>query len=68
MSEHWHRRLGGMEITTSSQETGEPRTTLWGQLRDQASLHGVLATLYALHLLILEVTRADGPDKNAAES
>lgn len=57
-----------MEITTSSQETGEPRTTLWGQLRDQASLHGVLATLYALHLLILEVTRADGPDKNAAES
>ena len=67
VSEHWHRRLGGMEITTSSPETGEPHTTLRGRLGDQAALRGVLETLYALHLPILEVTRVDGPDKDTAE-
>ena len=59
VSEDWHRRLGGMEVTTSSPESDEPRTILEGRLRDQAALHGLLETLYALHLPILEVTKVD---------
>jgi hypothetical protein len=59
VSESWHRRLGGMELTTAIQETGEPQTILQGRLRDQAALHGLLETLYALHLPILEVTKVD---------
>ncbi len=68
VSEDWHGRLAGMEVTTSSQETGEPQTILLGRLRDQAALRGLLETLYALHLPILAVTKVDGPDKDAAES
>jgi len=61
VSEDWRRRLGGMDVTTSSSpEVDEPRTTLQGQLGDQAALHGLLETLYALHLPILEVTKEDG--------
>ena len=59
VSEAWHRRLGGMEVATSSPGSGEPRTILEGRLRDQAALHGLLETLYALHLPILEVTKVD---------
>ena len=60
VSEDWHRRLGGMGVTTSSPGSDEPRTTLEGRLPDQAALHGLLETLYALHLPILEVTKLDG--------
>ena len=60
VSEDWHRRLGGMEVTTSSPESDEAQTMLQGRLRDQAALHGLLDTLYALHLPILEVTKIDG--------
>ena len=63
VSESWHRRLGGMKVTTSSLESAEPRTTLEGLLRDQAALHGLLETLYALHLPILEVAKVD-PEAN----
>jgi len=59
VSEDWHRRLGGMEVTTSSPESDEPRTILQGRLLDQAALHGLLETLYALHLPILELTKVD---------
>ncbi len=59
VSESWSRRLGGLEVTTSSPEIGESLTTLRGRIRDQAALHGLLNTLYALHLPILEVTIVD---------
>ncbi len=59
VSEEWRRRLGGMKVTTSSPESEEPRTILRGRLSDQAALHGLLETLYALHLPILEVTKVD---------
>ncbi len=59
VSEEWRRRLGGMEVTTSSPESEEPRTILQGRLSDQAALHGLLETVYALHLPILEVTKVD---------
>jgi len=60
VSEDWRRRLGGMEVTTSSPESDEPRTILQGRLADQAALHGLLETLYALHLPILAVNKVDG--------
>jgi len=59
VSEEWSTRLGGMVITQSNQETGDPQTTLQGTLHDQAALRGLIETLYALHLPILEVTRVD---------
>ena len=59
VSEDWHRRLGGMEVTTSTLGSDGPRTILQGQIRDQAALHGLLETLYALHLPILEVIMID---------
>ena len=61
MEKKWHGRLGGMVVTTSSQKSGAPQTTLRGEIRDQAALHGLLETLYALHLPILEVTKIDSP-------
>ena len=39
--------------------TGSPHTTLFGPLRDQAQLNGVLETLYSLHLPILSVEKVD---------
>jgi hypothetical protein len=60
VSAEWRRRLGGMEVTTSSPESDEPRTILQGRLPDQAALHGLIETLYALHLPILEVAKVDG--------
>ena len=49
--ESWHERLGGMQIISASME----ETILKGRLPDQAALNGVLATLYGLHLPLLEV-------------
>lgn len=66
VSEGWHRRLGGMEVTTSNPESDQPRTILQGPLCDQAALHGLLETLYALHLPIVEVTKVDDPTGAAA--
>jgi hypothetical protein len=50
--ESWLDRLGGLRITT----TAMGKTTLEGQLSDQAALNGVLDTLYGLRLPLLEVT------------
>ena len=59
VSQDWIGRLGGMVITTTSQESGASRTTLQGRILDQSALRGILETLYALHLPILEVTMVD---------
>ena len=66
LSEGWRRRLGGMEVIASSPGSEEPRTILEGRLPDQAALHGLLETLYALHLTILEVSRLEELDKDSA--
>ena len=68
LSEEWSNRLGGLAITTSSQENGDPQTILQGTLLDQSALRGLLETLYALHLPILEVRKiGDPPGKEAAK-
>jgi hypothetical protein len=59
----WSDRLGGLTITTSSQDDGPTVTTLRGQLLDQAALAGLLSALYNLHLPLLSVEYlGDVPD------
>lgn len=64
VTEEWSNRLGGLAITTSSSETGDPQTILQGTLLDQSALRGLLETLYALHLPILEIRKIDDPEKS----
>jgi len=51
--------LGGMTISPATMEADPTVTTLSGELGDQASLAGVLNTLYELHLTVLLVKRLD---------
>ncbi len=50
----WSSRLEGMAMTVET-SAGRPITTLTGELDDQASLAGVLRTLYELHLPVQSV-------------
>ena len=54
--------LGGMMISSEPSEPVEVDhtvTTLCGELDDQASLAGVLNTLYEMHLTVLSVKRLE---------
>lgn len=51
----WSDRVEGMVISVVEHEGGPCVTTLEGELRDQASLTGVLNTLYELHLPVVSV-------------
>ena len=55
-------RLGGMQITEVRGSGKELETILVGRLVDQASLTGILNSLYELHLPVLsaECVDADG--------
>ena len=53
----WCDRLEGMAITLWTSEAGSHQTRLNGTLPDQASLAGVLNTLYELHLVVISVER-----------
>ncbi len=60
LDESWSDRLGGMTIMVNSEPVNEaPATTLFGHLRDQVDLIGVLNTLYDLHLPLLSVEYLD---------
>jgi hypothetical protein len=54
--------LGGMTISTNAWGDPEQVTTLVGSLPDQASLAGVLHTLYDLHLTLLSVKLQHGDE------
>ena len=52
----WSDRLGSLTIMVNSEPVnGALATTLFGRLRDQTDLIGVLNTLYDLHLPLLSV-------------
>jgi hypothetical protein len=53
----WCDRMEGMAATLWTSETGSHQTRLYGTLADQASLAGVLNTLYELHLVVISVER-----------
>jgi hypothetical protein len=55
LDESRSEKLGGLSITTSSQEAQGRVTVLVGRLMDQAELFGVLNTLYDPHLTLLSV-------------
>ena len=54
----WADTLGEMRIVSqeSGGEGGAPVTTLLGEVADQASLAGILNTLYRLRLPLISVT------------
>ncbi len=51
----WSTYLGGVNLTPA----GDGTTVLTGRVVDQAALHGLLAGLRDLGLLLLSVTRID---------
>ena len=55
----WSDRLGGMDVTCTTTDPGDPVTTLSGWLPDQAALLGVLNGVYNLGLATLSVTRSE---------
>jgi hypothetical protein len=52
---NWSDLMGGMATCLTIRESTFPVTTLQGELSDQAALHGVLNSLYELHLPVLSV-------------
>lgn len=58
----WSDRLGGLTVEAGGEERA-PVTTLTGELPDQSALHGVLNTLFELHLPILS-TETLGASEN----
>lgn len=63
VSEEWSKRLG-MAIVELVHESGASRTILRGMLQDQSALRGLIETLYALHLPILEVKQINSSSDN----
>jgi hypothetical protein len=55
----WSNRLGGMAIISEPFAYKPAVTILEGHLPDQASLSGVLNTLYEMHLPLLSVENLD---------
>jgi hypothetical protein len=52
-------RLGGMQVTEVRVSGKEPETILVGRLVDQASLTGILNSLYELHLPVISAECVD---------
>jgi hypothetical protein len=57
LDQDWSDCLQGMTISTKGTEDRQPKTTLIGQLVDQAALLGVLNTLYNLGVSLVSVER-----------
>ena len=55
-------RLEGMFIENLARSDGKVESVLEGRLLDQASLSGVLNTLYELHLPVMSVDCLSGSD------
>ena len=61
LAESWSDCLAGMRITARKRGDQTTVTTLFGRLKDQAELSGVLNSLYDLyHLSILKVEVVNG--------
>ena len=52
-------RLGGMQITEVCKTDKGPETILVGRIVDQASLSGILNSLYELHMPVLSAKCVD---------
>ncbi len=52
----WSDRMGGLAVEVDAARA-RPVTTLTGEVVDQSALHGVLSTLFELHLPLLSAER-----------
>ena len=60
LDQSWSERLAGLTIMVNCELINQATaTTLFGRLRDQAALIGILNTLYDLHLPLLTVEYLD---------
>jgi len=64
----WSQRLADMAISLETSDEGLPTATLVGELRDQASLAGVLKTLYELQCAVLSVERLSAGENAGNEA
>ncbi|MEN8688349.1 MAG: hypothetical protein AB1Z51_08410 [Desulfuromonadales bacterium] len=55
LDESWSERLNGLTIVNMNSETGVPITKIYGQVRDQAELLGVLNSIYEMHLPLISI-------------
>jgi len=55
LDESWSERLNGLTIVNMSSDSGAPFTTLYGQIRDQTELLGVLNSIYEMHLSLISL-------------
>ena len=55
-------RIGGMQITEVKGNDKGPETILVGRIVDQASLSGILNSLYELHMPVLSAECVDAED------
>ena len=55
LDESWSERLNGMAIVNMNSVSGMPVTKLYGQVRDQAELLGVLNSIYEMHFSLISV-------------
>ncbi len=61
LSENWSERMGGLRVTACSlKDQDGPVTELFGKVRDQAALAGLLNSLYELHMTLLSVEYLNG--------
>lgn len=63
LDESWSDWLGGMLMNIEVMPDGCPITVLTGTITDQAALHGILARLRDLNLVILSVVQQEDPDR-----
>jgi hypothetical protein len=61
LNESWSDRLGGLRITAGRVDDPDgPVTEVFGKVRDQAALAGLLNSLYELHMTLLSVEYLNG--------
>ena len=60
-------RLGGMQITEVRKTDQGPETILIGRIVDQASLSGILNSLYELHMPVLSAKCVDVERESKAQ-
>lgn len=64
LDESWSERLSGMTIVNKSLDSGPPVTKLYGQVRDQAELLGVLNSIYEMHLPLISLALTSDEAQN----
>ena len=60
LDSHWENWFDGMTIT----HTGDGETILSGYVVDQSALHGLLAKIRNLNLILISVQKVDTDEEN----